>query len=57
MEERKEELNFIVNMIYNMCVKYEVALIPCETKKGTKYVGILDNTTGKTYAMINGEKD
>lgn len=57
MKERQEEISFIVTMIYNMCVEYQMALVPCETKKGTKYVGILDNTTGKTYAMINEKKD
>lgn len=55
MSKRKEQISFVLSMIHNLCIKYDIALIPCETKKGTKYVGILDNTDGSKYAMIKGE--
>ncbi|EPY2274492.1 hypothetical protein ACXAUS_003391 [Clostridium sporogenes] len=55
MSERKEEISFIMGMIHKLCVEFNIALIPCQTKKGTKYVGIFDNTNGKEYAMIRDE--
>ncbi|WP_407301501.1 hypothetical protein [Clostridium botulinum] len=55
MNERKEEISFIVEIIHKLCVRFNIALIPCETKKGTKYVRIFDNTNGKEYAMIRDE--
>jgi hypothetical protein len=55
MSYRKEEISFIVDMINKICIESNIALIPCKTKKGTDYVGILDNTTGEKYAMIKGE--
>lgn len=53
MDERQEEISCVVDIINKFCIDYNIALIPCETKNGTKYVGILDNTTGTTYAIIN----
>ncbi len=55
MGDRKEEISFIVGMIQEICVDSNISLIPCKTKKGIEYVGILDNTTGEKYAMIKGE--
>jgi hypothetical protein len=55
MSDRKEEISFIAGMIHKICVESNIVLIPCKTKKGTDYVGILDNTTGEKYAMIKGE--
>lgn len=52
MEERKAEISFVLTTINELCVKYQIALVPCETKKGTKFVGVLDNKTGEKYAMI-----
>ena len=33
MEERKEEIEFILGMIHKLCIEYHIALIPKETKK------------------------
>lgn len=52
MEEREEEISFVLDMIDKLCVEYNIALLPKETKKGVKYVGVLDIKTGKEYAMI-----
>ncbi|WP_443660133.1 hypothetical protein [Clostridium algidicarnis] len=55
MSERKEEISFVLDMITKICNEAKIALIPCETKRGVKYVGVLDNTNGKKYAMIRDE--
>ncbi|MCY6957930.1 hypothetical protein [Clostridium brassicae] len=52
MSDRKDEIGFVLGMIDKFCTEYQIALIPCETKQGVKYVGVLDNTNGNKYAMI-----
>ncbi|GEM_PF-1464252 len=52
MNERQEEISFVVDMISRLCNEYNISLIPCETKAGELYVGILDHTDGKKYVIV-----
>lgn len=52
MGDRLEEINLVINMINRFCLMNDIALIPRETEKGIKYVGVLDNRTGKDYALV-----
>ena len=55
MNEREEEISFILGVVNKICTDSNIALVPKENKKGIKYIAVLDNTTGKEYAMIKEE--
>lgn len=51
MDERKNEITFIADMIYKLCVESDICLLPHELDDGTKLVVIQDNRNGKKYAL------
>lgn len=55
MEERKEEISFILGMIDKLCKEYQVSIYPKE-RKGKLIMVIQDATTGEEYAMIKKEE-
>lgn len=50
MEDRINEINFVVNMIQNMCIETKIGLVAKEVK-GQLMVVVQDSTTGKEYYM------
>ncbi|MDU1540593.1 Uncharacterised protein [uncultured Clostridium sp.] len=55
MSDRKNEINFIVDMIYKLCVESDICLLPHELDDGTKLVVIQDNRNGKKYAITKNK--
>jgi hypothetical protein len=51
MNDRQEEINLAINMIYNICTETNICLIPKE-KNGVNFVAIHDNINNKDYAII-----
>ena len=51
MENRQDEINTVVNLIDDLCTKFNVALIPLDYK-GIKVVGVRDSKTGEKYVLI-----
>lgn len=54
MENRQEEINTVVNLINDLCTKFNVALIPLDYK-GIKVAGVHDNTNGNKYVLVKGK--
>lgn len=52
---KKNEINFIADIIYKLCVESEVCLLPHELDNGTKLVVIQDNRNGKKYAITQNK--
>lgn len=57
MDERTEEINCVVNMMDKMCRAAGIALIPAKLPNGVHVVGIYDNKTGKTHALMEEKGD
>lgn len=55
MDERKNELNFIMDIIYKLCVESDICLLPHKLDNGTKLVVIQDNKNGKKYAITRND--
>lgn len=51
MEDRKNEINIIMDMIWKLCVEADISLLPHELENGTKLVVIQDNRDSKKYAI------
>lgn len=50
MEDRVNEINFVVNMVQNICIEAKIALVAKEVK-GQLMVVVQDSTTEKEYYM------
>lgn len=50
MDERKNEIGFVLSMIQNLCEEAQIALVAKELK-GTLGVVIVDARDGKEYVM------
>lgn len=49
-EDRINEINFVLNMIQNLCEETKIGLVAKEVK-GQLMVVVQDATTGKEYCM------
>lgn len=54
--ERGLEINFVINMINDLCEEYKIALVPHTIKKGkfkdTQIVAIKDLTNNQLSVMV-----
>ncbi|XEQ99455.1 hypothetical protein SPX_43550 [Sporomusa paucivorans] len=55
IDDRKQEINTVLAFIQNICEKTDIALIPYDLH-GTDVVAIMDNKTGKVYAICRDKE-
>jgi hypothetical protein len=56
MSSRTDEINTVLAIINSICEKTDTALIPYDLH-GVDVVAILDNQTGKVYAICRDKED
>ena len=55
MNEREQQISFVMSMIQELCENYEIGIIPYRHKDGTLMVLVEDAKTGKQYALVNNK--
>ena len=53
MNEREQQISFVMSMIQELCENYEIGIIPYKRCDGVLMVLVEDATNGKQYALIN----
>ncbi len=48
-QEREEQINFILNMITELCKEYQIALLPARLNDKEIGLKIIDNTNKEEY--------
>ena len=55
MNERENQISFVMSIIQELCEKYEICIVPYRHKDGTLMVLVKDNKNGKQYALIKNK--
>ena len=52
---REEEIVDVINMVQDLCERYEISLLPYTREDGTQLIIVEDARNGKRYALGIGE--
>ena len=55
MNERENQISFVMSIIQELCEKYEICIVPYRHKDGTLMVLVEDDKNGKQYVLINNK--
>ena len=55
MNEREQQISFVMSMIHELCKSYEIGIVPYKRKNGTLMVLVEDAKNGKQYALVNNK--
>ena len=55
MNEREQQIAFVMSMIEDLCKSYEIGIVPYKRKNGTLMVLVEDAKNGKQYALVNNK--